>query len=841
MMTCRFCRPVFVLIIALSIGRPAPAQESLARLDEDLKAVAVFEYGKDSGPLQRVEDTAVAAAKDPQQRAAVEERLLKTLASAETVAGKDFICRMLRIMGTAKSVPRLEAMLSDPETSHMARYALGYMEYPEAGAALLRALGKTSGDVQAGILYSLGNRQSKAVLPAAVKLVAGADEDVAVAAAVVLGQLGGDEAVKALQTARQGSSKRLQRTVNGALLSCAEKYVAAGRTQDAARLYDEFRKPDQPAWLRIAALRGMMTSGGTNSVKLLVANIRGDDPVLQASAIEFTQLVEGAEATRAFAGQLPYLAPESQVLLLRALGARGDSAAASGVASATKSQSEEVRVAALEALGELGDASTVEPLAKAAASSGGNEQRVARASLVRLSGDNVNAAIVRSLSGADPKVQVELIRALAGRRATPAIEVLFGFAGNENAGVRREAYAALGTLSGAPELPALVAQLVRPKDAGDRQAIEQALADAYRRIEAPDEQAAPILAALPKAPADAKPSMLQLLATPATPAALEAVRAALNYPDAGVRKAAVQTLADWPNAAPAGDLLHLTRSLDDPDQKAIALRGYVRLAGISDNPTAMYVQAMKLAERADEKRAVLSGLGSADSAEALDLVENYLGDAELGDAAAQSAVQIADLLRRKDEDRAKAALRRVLETAKKEDTRKKAADLISEMEKYQGYILTWLGTGPYREKGKEGEQIYQTVFAPEKLGAKDIEWKPIKTGIGPWSIDLERVYGQIDFCAAYVKTRVWSPADMDARLEMGSDDALKVWLNGEMVQDKYRTRGLEPRQDVVDVNLKKGWNDLMLKVVDHQGGWSFCCRLRDRNGSAIGGLKIEAE
>ena len=90
-----------------------------------------------------------------------------------------------------------------------------------------------------------------------------------------------------------------------------------------------------------------------------------------------------------------------------------------------------------------------------------------------------------------------------------------------------------------------------------------------------------------------------------------------------------------------------------------------------------------------------------------------------------------------------------------------------------------------------------------------------------------------------MRTRVWSPADREARLELGSDDAIKAWLNGKLVHANYTNRGLAPRQDVAPVKLKEGWNDLVLKVVNHAGPWAFCARLRSADGSAIEELKVQ--
>ena len=220
------------------------------------------------------------------------------------------------------------------------------------------------------------------------------------------------------------------------------------------------------------------------------------------------------------------------------------------------------------------------------------------------------------------------------------------------------------------------------------------------------------------------------------------------------------------------------------------------------------------------------------------LVEGYLNDGPLQTEAAVATVQIAKRLSQNNGARAKLALKHLIATLKPGPIREQAQEVINEMEKYEGYILTWEGAGPYSEKGKEGSVIFDTVFAPEK-NAKDVKWKRIRRGVGSWDINLEAEFGARDHVAAYLRTQVWSPVETEARLEMGSDDGLKVWVNGKMVHANNTNRGLTPRQDMVKVKFQKGWNELLVKVVDHEGGWSFCCRVRKADGSGFDQLKVE--
>jgi hypothetical protein len=529
------------------------------------------------------------------------------------------------------------------------------------------------------------------------------------------------------------------------------------------------------------------------------------------------------------------------VLVLGALGDRGDTAAAQAVTAATKSQHEAVRVAALEALGSVGDASVVSVLAQTAATAGDSEKKVARASLERLSGDDIDAVLIKSINSGDAKVRAEVIRAVADRGVMQTASELLKAARDDNETIRREAIRALGVLVDVSELDTLVEIAMKPKDAKDLPAFEQAIVVVFRRIRSKDLQAAPVLAALASAPTDAKPMLVRLLGKPATPKALEAVRAALKDSSADVKDAAVRTLSDWPNAGPAEELLVLARTSTNQIHKVLALRGYVRMAGMSDNPTAMYVRAMELAERSDDKKLVLGGLGSADSAQALELVERYLKDKELQNEAALSAIQIAKRLRQNDATRARVAMKNVVAVVKDSRIRRQAQDVINEMEQYEGYILTWLGSGPYIEKGKEGRAIFDMAFPPEKSDVEDVKWKRLTQGIGSWDINLEATFGGRNHCGAYMRTHIWSPAEQGARLELGSDDSIKVWLNGKLVHSNYANRGMSPRQDLVNVKLRNGWNELMLKVVDNEGGWAFCCRVREPDGSTLDGLKVEAK
>ena len=60
-----------------------------------------------------------------------------------------------------------------------------------------------------------------------------------------------------------------------------------------------------------------------------------------------------------------------------------------------------------------------------------------------------------------------------------------------------------------------------------------------------------------------------------------------------------------------------------------------------------------------------------------------------------------------------------------------------------------------------------------------------------------------------------------ATLKVGSDDAIKIWLNGEPVHRNPIARPTTGFQETVDVIINKGDNLLLVKVIDSGGHWAM--------------------
>lgn len=75
--------------------------------------------------------------------------------------------------------------------------------------------------------------------------------------------------------------------------------------------------------------------------------------------------------------------------------------------------------------------------------------------------------------------------------------------------------------------------------------------------------------------------------------------------------------------------------------------------------------------------------------------------------------------------------------------------------------------------------------------------------------------------ANYIYRTIESPDVQTLALSLGSDDSIKVWINSKEVLAKKIGRGAAPDQEKVDIPLKNGVNDLLIKIVNGGGPSGF--------------------
>ncbi len=138
----------------------------------------------------------------------------------------------------------------------------------------------------------------------------------------------------------------------------------------------------------------------------------------------------------------------------------------------------------------------------------------------------------------------------------------------------------------------------------------------------------------------------------------------------------------------------------------------------------------------------------------------------------------------------------------------------AQMSAFNSDWFTAAGADSVRPKAGDQQKIDEgTVLTWEKIRSKD-GFVDMQTGIPK------------DYTVGYAWTEFESPAATDAWLGLGSDDGVKLWLNGELVHDKWIRRSSRVDDDVVPLHLKKGANRILIKIQNATIDWSFMYRLR---------------
>jgi hypothetical protein len=279
----------------------------------------------------------------------------------------------------------------------------------------------------------------------------------------------------------------------------------------------------------------------------------------------------------------------------------------------------------------------------------------------------------------------------------------------------------------------------------------------------------------------------------------------------------------------------------------LALRGYVRVVALPSDrkpvETARLLgDALALAS-ASEKKAILGALGAVGDVAALHLATPLMDSEEVRNEAITATLRIARAVAGAVPDEATAAANHALELSQDEAVKRNAAAVLLAAERSRDFITEWVVSGPYMEEGKEKDALFDLEFAPEK--GEDAKW--VKMPANPdrsrfWEMNFDAVSDlRGNNRVAYLRTRIQVPRAQELQLEVGSDDAIKVWVNGKLVHSNNASRGNEPGQDKVKINLEEGANTVMMKIINGGGGWGANARLRTLDDKKVAGMKVKAE
>jgi putative membrane-bound dehydrogenase-like protein len=117
---------------------------------------------------------------------------------------------------------------------------------------------------------------------------------------------------------------------------------------------------------------------------------------------------------------------------------------------------------------------------------------------------------------------------------------------------------------------------------------------------------------------------------------------------------------------------------------------------------------------------------------------------------------------------------------------------------------SWLVVGPFPAADDKA--------LDKEFDVKDATWKTVRSGANGY-FDLAAYHGDKSAnSVSYLRRTIESPADQEVTIRLGTDDGCRMFVNGQKVFGHERQEAARPDRDQVTVKLKKGANEVLLKI-----------------------------
>ena len=134
------------------------------------------------------------------------------------------------------------------------------------------------------------------------------------------------------------------------------------------------------------------------------------------------------------------------------------------------------------------------------------------------------------------------------------------------------------------------------------------------------------------------------------------------------------------------------------------------------------------------------------------------------------------------------------------------------------------------------QRFFENLLSPSsntnpELPTKDangatLKWVSIQSVTD--QVLFDTLFKDVDYASAFAAAEFVSDRERNVILGLGSDDAVKVYLNGKLVHKNFVGRGILADNDIIPIRLVKGRNLLIIEVQDAEGGWGFMARFLDK-------------
>ena len=163
------------------------------------------------------------------------------------------------------------------------------------------------------------------------------------------------------------------------------------------------------------------------------------------------------------------------------------------------------------------------------------------------------------------------------------------------------------------------------------------------------------------------------------------------------------------------------------------------------------------------------------------------------------------------------------------ESREKAdiEQFIKKVKSTNSFVTDWWIIGPFDNIERKG---FDTIYPPETtfdttknytgIDRLKVKWQRYNNQRSGY-IDFVKEFQPVEEGVAYAYRTISVSKDTKLNIGVGSNDGIKLWVNGKLELLNKASRKAEPNQENFTVSLKRGDNTILLKIDQLGGGWGF--------------------
>jgi hypothetical protein len=143
-------------------------------------------------------------------------------------------------------------------------------------------------------------------------------------------------------------------------------------------------------------------------------------------------------------------------------------------------------------------------------------------------------------------------------------------------------------------------------------------------------------------------------------------------------------------------------------------------------------------------------------------------------------------------------------------------------------IVDWKIIGPFKnDKPGEISLDFKAPIEDDFLKRGDgsidttLKWKKVTALKKNGFVDCSAELGKVQWCVGFGYAEIESIHARETVLRCGSDDGIRIWVNGKLVHSNDITRRYVPNNDEAPIFLRSGMNRIFIKLTNAEGGWGF--------------------